>query len=195
MSRSLLLDGILAEDADAARAHVWTFDHAAVLGEARRRFLPGAGSAPKNAIRHARRDGLIRSIEPNDWRAAKLSRILRHLDLRFDASPSEAELVELCLQAEARAVALLKRLQGRGNPKKGIEPFAGDSVVDLARFVMRRMFEQLDQSFALKPIEERERIAADIAQRLAELPEDVRERIRSEAGLANLSAAALMRTG
>jgi hypothetical protein len=45
-----------------------------------------------------------------------------------------------------------------------------------------------------KPVEERERIAADIAQ-LAELPEDVQERIRSEAGLANLSTAALMRTG
>jgi hypothetical protein len=26
LSRSFLLDGILAEDADAARAHVWTFD-------------------------------------------------------------------------------------------------------------------------------------------------------------------------
>lgn len=195
MGRSLLLDGILAEDADAARAHVWTFDHATVFGEMRRRFLPGTGSAPKNPIRHARRDGLIRPIEPNDWRAAKLSRILRHLDLRFDASPSEAELVELCLQAEARAVALLKRLQGRGNAKKGIEPFSGNSVVDLARFVMRRMFEQLDQSFALKPVEERERIATDIAQQLADLPADVQERIWSEAGLANLSAAALMRTG
>jgi hypothetical protein len=78
---------------------------------------------------------------------------------------------------------------------KGIEPFQGDSVVDLARFVMRRMFEQLDESFALKPAEERERIAADIAKRIADLPENVRERIRSEAGLANLSAQALIRTG
>lgn len=195
MSRSFLLDGILAEDADAVRAHVWTFDHATVLGEVRRRFLPGAGSAPMNPVRHARRDDLILPIEPNDWRAAKLSRILRHLDLRFDAAPSEAELVDLCLQAEGRSVALLKRLQGRGNLKKRIEPFQGDSVLDLARFVMRGMFEQLDESFALKPTEERERIAADIAKRLADLPGDVRERIRSEAGLAKLSTQALMRTG
>jgi hypothetical protein len=40
-----------------------------------------------------------------------------------------------------------------------------------------------------------ERIAADIAQRLADLPPELRERIRKEAGVTELSAAALKRTG
>lgn len=146
-------------------------------------------------MRHARDDDLILPIEAGDWQAAKLSRILRHLDLGFAASPSEAELVDLCLQAEARAVALLTRLEGAGRAKQGVEPFTGSSVLDLSRYVLRRMFEQLDASFTRKPAEERERIAADIAQRLAALPEDVRERIRRETGLANLSADALLRTG
>ncbi|MEA2755850.1 MAG: hypothetical protein QOJ54_2139 [Aliidongia sp.] len=195
MAKSLFLEGVLAEEADAARAHVWTFDHATVFGEVRRRVTNGANTAPIDPIRHARDDDLILPIEPNDWRAAKLSRILWHLDLRFESPPTEAELVDLCLRAETRAVDLLVRLEGPKNAKKGSEPFSGGSVLDLSRFVVRRMFEQLDESFTRKPIGERERIAEDIAQRLATLPEEVRERIRIEAGLANLSAEALMRTG
>lgn len=195
MSRSVFLDGILAEDAEAARAHVWTFDHASVVGEARRRVFRGEESAPIDPIRHARDDRLVLPIEPDDWRAAKLARILEHLNLKFSGAPSEAEVVDLCMQAETRAVALLVRLEGPGHAKKGVEPFAGGSVLELSRYVLRRMFEQLDASFASKPPAERERIASDIARRLADLPDDVRERIRREAGLANLSADALMRTG
>ncbi len=195
MVKSVLLEGIIAEDADAARAHVWTFDHATVFGEVQRRVTKGANAAPTDPIRHARDDDLMLPIEPNDWRAAKLCRILSHFDLRFEAQPTEAELVDLCLRAEARAVDLLARLEGPGKAKNGSEPFRGGTVLDLSRFVVRRMFEQLDESFTRKPIAERERVAEDIARRLATLPEEVRERIRTEAGLANLSGEALMRTG
>ena len=129
MPRSLLLEGILSEDPEAARAQVWAFDHATVVGEvgrglgrlidAAQRKLPlvkpfaeivsGQLSrlAPSDAFRHARDDNLILPIEPEHWRAAKLGRILSHFNLRFAAEPSEAELVDLCLEAEARAVALL----------------------------------------------------------------------------------------
>jgi hypothetical protein len=195
MVKSVLLEGILAEEADAARAHVWTFDHATVFGQVQRRVTHGANAAPSDPIRHARDDDLILPIEPNDWRAAKLSRILRHFDLRFESPPTEAELVDLCLRAESRAVYLLARLEGPGRAKKSSEPFHGNSVLDLSRFVLRRMFEELDQSFTRKPIAERERIAEDIARRLATLPEEVRERIRTEAGLASLSGEALIHTG
>ncbi|GGF00962.1 hypothetical protein GCM10011611_03190 [Aliidongia dinghuensis] len=169
MNRTFLLQGILAENADAARAHVWTFDRATVFGEIKNRLWRGGGSVPRDPIRHARDDDLILPIEPDDWRAAKLGRILKHLGLGFSGPPSEAELVDLCLQAEARAVALLARLEGPGAAKKDGVPFSGKSVLDLSRYVLRRMFEQLDASFALKPVEERERVAADIAQQLADL--------------------------
>ena len=195
MSRSVFLDGILSEDAEAARAHVWTFDHASVIGEARRRIFQGEKAAPTDPVRHARDDGLMLPIEPDDWRAAKLARILQHLNLKFSGAPSEAEVVDLCMQAETRVVALLAQLEGPGCVKRGVEPFTGGSILELSRYVLRRMFEQLDASFASKPAAERERIASDIARRLADLPDDVRERIRHEAGLANLSVDALMRTG
>jgi hypothetical protein len=61
-------------------------------------------------------------------------------------------------------------LEGRGKRKNSAEPFVGDSIVDLSRFILRRMFEQLDEGFAHKPTEEKERIAANIAQRLAIYP-------------------------
>jgi hypothetical protein len=57
------------------------------------------------------------------------------------------------------------------------------------------MFDELDAGFSSKSAEEQERIAGDIARRLADLPENLQERIRREAGLADLSATALKRTG
>lgn len=84
MVESILLAGILAEEADAARAHVWTFDHATVFGEIQRRVTNGSNALPTDPIRHACDDNLMLPTEPNDWRAAKLSRILRHFDLRFE---------------------------------------------------------------------------------------------------------------
>jgi hypothetical protein len=217
VTRSLLLNGILAEDPEAARAQVWAFDHATVTGEIGRRVqqladhasrkLPlieplagviGSGfsqSAPSDPVRHARDDELILPIKPDHWRAAKLGRILNHFNLRFAAAPSEAELVHLCLEAEARAVTLLRSLAGSTSTKKGMEPFNGSSLTELSRWVLRRMFVELDDNFARKPLEEQERIAEEIAGRLAELPDDVRERIQREAGVAELSADALRRTG
>ncbi len=214
MPRSLLLEGILSEDAEAARAQVWAFDHATVAGEvgrglgrliaAAQRKLPlvkpfaeiVAGEllqlAPSDAVRHARDDDLILPIEPDHWQAAKLGRILSHFNLRFTAEPSEAELFDLCLGAEARAVALL----ASAHPiRKGTDPFTGTSVTDLSRYVLRRMFVELDATFTRKPPEEQERIAADLARQLAELPQHVRERIQREAGVSDLSADALKRTG
>jgi hypothetical protein len=215
--RSVLLEGILTENAEAARAQVWTFDHSTVLGEITKRvprladeasrrvpliepltrFLPTSFSerAPNDPFRHARDDNLILPITPTDWRAAKLGRLLGHFDLRFTSAPSEAALLDLCLEAEARAVALLTRLAGPGRSKKGVAPFEGGSVLDLAQYVLRRIFKELDQDFAMKPREEQEQIATDIARLLTELPPDLQERIRREAKLADLSAAALKKTG
>jgi hypothetical protein len=107
--RSLLLEGILAENPEAARAQVWTFDHATIAGEISRRVLrlaeqasqklplidPLVGSlagsfsqcAPSDSIRHARDDDLILPIGPPDWPAAKLGRILKHFHLAFAAGP------------------------------------------------------------------------------------------------------------
>lgn len=68
-------------------------------------------------------------------------------------------------------------------------------MVDLAQYVLRRIFKELDDSFASRPREEQEAIAADIAKLLIELPSDVQDRIREEAKLTELSAAALKKTG
>jgi hypothetical protein len=76
-----------------------------------------------------------------------------------------------------------------------IDPFEGGTAIDLTRYVLRRTFEELNDTFASKPREEQERVAADIARLLADLPADLQERIRRQAGLADLSAAALKRTG
>jgi hypothetical protein len=231
MTRSLLLEGILAENPEAARGQVWTFDHATVLGETGRHLLRLAEHAsqqlplvepllgrlsgsfskrvPSDPVRHARDDDLILPIEPESWRAAKLGRILRHLELRLTAAPSAAELLDLCLEAERRAAALLTRLTGPGRlkagllarftrpdrPKRLIDPFHGHSAIELARYVLRRTFEELDETFASKPREERERIAADIARLLADLPAELQDRIRKQAGLADLSVTALKRAG
>jgi hypothetical protein len=172
--RSLLLEGILSEDTEAARAQVWAFDHATVAGEvgrglgrlidATQRKVPlvkpfaeivsGELSrlAPSDAVRHARDDNLILPIQPDHWRAAKLGRILSHFSLRFAAEPSEAELFDLCLEAEARAVALLTSahpirkggkdadawlVDARGEVKPGVhtaDAFTGTSVTDLSRY-------------------------------------------------------------
>jgi hypothetical protein len=214
--RSVLLDGIVAENADAARAQVWTFDHATVIHEIGRRvpglvasasrklrfvepigrFIPAAFSerAPDDPTRHARDDNIILPITSTDWRAAKLSRLLSHFDLRRASTFSEVELLDLCLEAEARAVELMTRLAGPGQSKRGETPFEGTSVVHLAQYVLR-LFRELDEGFAVKPPQEQERIAADIAKLLSDLPAALQERIREEADLADLSAAALKKTG
>jgi len=62
--------------------------------------------------------------------------------------------------------------------RKGADAFTGTSVTDLSRYVLRRMFVELDATFASKPPEEQERIAADLARQLADLPQHVRERIQ-----------------
>ncbi len=183
------------EDAEAVRAQVWAFDHATVGGEVNRRLLRAQKEVPLDALRHARDDGLAIPMVQDDWRAAKLARMLKHFGLRFDGMPTSAELLDLCLEAEEKAVALLVQLQGPGKMAKGQAPFQGRDVGQLAQYVMRRLFEELDASFAKRPPEEQERIAADIARKLAELPDEVREQIRREAGVTDLSASALRRTG
>lgn len=217
MPHSALLDGVLAENAEAVRAQVWTFDHATVIGEigrhiprltdqaarklpfveAARCFIPAmlSESAPSDPVRHARDDSLILPIAGADWRAAKLGRLFNHFDLRFRATPSEAELLDLSLEAETRAVGLLSRLAGTTRSKNGPTRFEGSTVTELARYVLCRMFEELSENFASKPPDEQERIAASIAKLLIDLPPEVQERIRQEAKLPDLSAAALRKTG
>ena len=195
MIRSRLLDGLRTEDAEAVRAQVWAFDHATVGGEVNRRVLRAQKEVPLDALRHARDDGLAIPMVQDDWRAAKLARMLKHFGLRFDGIPTSAEVLDLCLEAEEKAVALLVQLQGPGKMAKGQAPFQGRDVGQLAQYVMRRLFEELDAGFAKRPPEEQERIASDIARKLAELPEEVREQIRREAGVTDLSASALKRTG
>ena len=195
MIRSKLLEGLQVEDAEAVRGQVWAFDHATVLGEVNRRVLRGQVEAPTDSIRHARDDGLVIPMDADGWRAAKLARVLKHLGVRFGSAPTGAELLDLCLEAEEKSVTLLSKLQGPGKAGKGQTPFQGRDVTQLAQYVLRRLFEDLDGGFAKKPPEEQERIAAGIAHALSELPEDVRERIRTEAGLSDLSTAALKRTG
>ena len=195
MIRSRLLDGLRGENAEAVRGQVWAFDHATVLGEVNRRVLRAAKAVPADAVRHAREDGLVIPLDDGGWRAAKLARIFRHLGIRFEYPPSAAELLDLCLEAEEKAVALLAKLQGPGKAGKGQVPFVGRDVLQLAQYVMRRLFDELDAGFAAKSAEEQERIATGILNTLAELPADVRERIRVEAGLAELSTGALRRTG
>lgn len=195
MISSKLLNGINVENAEAVRGQVWAYDHATVLSEVSRRVLRGQAEAPSDPIRHGRDDGLLIPLDADGWRAAKLARVLKHFALRFEAAPTRAELLDLCLEAEEKAVTLLAKLQGPGKAGKGHIPFQGRDVMQLAHYVLRRLFEDLDNGFGKKAPEEQERIAAEIARALSELPENVRERIRAEAGLADLSTGALKRTG
>ena len=195
MIRSKLLDGLRAENVEAVRGQVWAFDHATVLGEVNRRVLRSQTEMPSDPLRHARDDGLVIPMSADNWRAAKLARMLRHLSIRFDDAPTAAELLDLCLEAEEKAVSLLVQLQGPGKASKGQAPFQGRDVAQLAQYVMRRLFEELDAGFAKSSPAEQERIAAGILRALADLPKDVRERIRHEADLAEVSTDALKRTG
>ena len=132
MIRSRLLDGVRTESAEAVRGQVWAYDHSTVVGELNRRVLRNSSEAPADAMRHARDDGLVIPMSSDDWRAAKLARVLRHLGLRLSGEPSAAELVDLCLDAEGKAVALLRQLQGPRRFGKGREAFEGRDVSHLA---------------------------------------------------------------
>lgn len=195
MIRSRLLDGLRDEAAEAVRGQVWAFDHATVLREVKRRVFRAAKEVPADPVRHAREDGLVIPMDDGRWRAAKLARVFRHLCIRFEHAPTAAELLDLCLEAEEKSVALLAKLQGPGKAGKGQAPFVGRDILQLAQYVIRRLFDELDAGFAAKTTEEQERIAAGILHTLADLPANVRERIRVEAGLAELSTGALRRTG
>ncbi|MGC8475712.1 MAG: hypothetical protein ACP5NP_05095 [Acetobacteraceae bacterium] len=195
MPESVLLRGASVEDAEAARTQVWTFDRATVYQELRRVTVDRNRPPPTDAIRHAQDSGFVLPMTRDDWRAAKLNRILYHLELRFSDVPTAEELRELCLKAEQRAVALLSRLEGGKRKAAGEERFSGSTVMDLTRYVVLRVFRQVDATFARMPPQEKERAASEMARLLAEMPEDVRQRIRAESRLANLSADALSQTG
>ena len=195
MQESVLLHGATAEGAEAARTQVWTFDRATVYQELRRVTVRDNTSPPADATRHAQDSGFVLPMGGGDWRAAKLCRILHHLELRFTETPSTEELRELCLKAEQRAVALLSRLEGGKRKAGGEERFSGSTVADLTRYVVLRVFTQVDATFTRMAPAEKERAASEMARLLAEMPEDMRQRIRTESRLANLSADALSQTG
>ena len=144
---------------------------------------------------HARDDNLDWPIIEGDWRAAKLARLLNHFDLRLSRTPSAPELLDLSIVAESKAVELLARLEGNPKRKDGKDPFKGRTVVDLAGYVLRRMFVEIEATLAKKSLAEREAFAVELSKRLQALPDDVKEQIRSQAGLADLSDRALMQTG
>jgi hypothetical protein len=195
LARSLLLEGICAENPEAARAHVWLFDHATVVGEVGRWVMKTRKNAPNDSFAHARGDNLDWPMIEGDWRAAKLARLLNHFDLRLSRTPSAPELLDLSIVAEGKAVELLARLEGYPKRKDGKDPFKGRTVVDLAGYVLRRMFVEVEATLAKKSLAEREAFAVELSKRLQELPDDVREQIRNQAGLADLSDRALMQTG
>ncbi len=123
----------------------------------------------------------------DDWRAAKLARLLDHFGLRFSSMPSASELLDLSVVLETKAVELLTRLEGNPRRKDWRDPFKGRTVADLAGHVLRRMFIEIEATLAKKSQPEREAFAVDLSRRLQTLPDDVRERIRSQAGLTDLS--------
>jgi hypothetical protein len=148
---------------------------------------------------------MVPEEHPLDPFVRKLCRLADHARIKLDEPLAPAVLHDICLRIERDGVktlksadnrTILKRIQER-IPMLGAPPkkFEGESIDDLVRYVIRRTFEQLDQTYHTKSPEEQEQIAVQIADALSKLPEEEQERIVKATGLKDLTKETLVATG
>jgi hypothetical protein len=136
---------------------------------------------------------------PLDPQAMKLCRLLDNIGESISAAPNAAVLHDLGSHIERNAIAKLRGVNERSiadrlrRAKRG--GFDGETTEDLVRHVILNLFAELEASFKDKPREERERLAAQIADALNALDEDTLDRIKDAAQMHDFSTDALLRSG
>ena len=118
----------------------------------------------------------------------KLSaRIQEHLssELKFETKniTTIKELDELCISIENEAIKIQKKLS------KG--DFKGDSIEDLIKYSIEKMFNDLSKNFTKKNSEEQDNIVKEIIVVLREMPDDHKEKLQQELKVGELSEKAI----
>lgn len=195
MYHSTALHGLLSESPEAARAHVWLYDRANIYDSIYKLVARTSGSAPNDALEHARTDKFLLNPTDLDWTTAKICRVLQHYEVKWPGAISNGSIIPMFLDFEHKVLAAYQREYGPGNLKKGIAPFEGKTIDDMARYELNRVFRELGSKFDSKSAEERRKIAEQLYENLKDLPPDVQAKIRESTGIDRISIDAIMKSG
>lgn len=210
--RSAFLEGLVREPSSSLRQQVQAWDESDVLIQFLEKLVKtGERLAPTEWATHLRRFGASlvagqeaehvgRFTESLDPALMKLCRVLEHRGIAIAEEPSVSLLCDLALEAEGGTVEILRRTEAQGlvsrvfsgAPRPG---FQGATIEEAAAYTVKKLFDQLSESFDALPEPDRRKAAAEILEAVERLDPKTQAEIRRKLDIEKLSAEAFMRAG
>ena len=186
MINSVLLKGLLNQEPKTTTTQIALWEEMGIWKVAYKklRFKKNAIEEINKAIEE--KSNILHRVYGDD--PIELStRLQKHIfsQLKIDASNISTirELDELCLSVENEAIQLQKKLS------KG--EFKGNSIDELIRYTIQKMFDDLSSEFNKKSSNEQDNIVEQIFEVLKEMPDDQKKKLQQELNVPELSEQAI----
>ncbi len=121
--------------------------------------------------------------DPEELDSKLLKSICDHLAISTREIKSIGDLDDLGIEIETKVIELQKKITKN--------EFNGDSIPDLIKYNMEKMFENLKDEFEKKSKEEQEKIVTKVLDVIKEMPDEQKELLRSELKVDSISQDAI----
>lgn len=211
---SVFLDGLAREPATAVAGQIEGWDDSDVLWRLGKAVKSGGERLVPEQVQTAfsdlarqfpwsgpgREEGEpVRFDQPLDLRLMKFTRLCDHLGLPLSAPPTRPAINEIGARIEEAMVAILRRVDERSLSDrlrwKARTGFSGATVLEATQYTLTRLFEQLARDFDAMSVEERKRVAEQIADAIERLDPETQAMVRDRLDIDRIGADALLRTG
>jgi len=182
MINSLLLKGLVNQESKTTTTQIALWEEMGIWKVAYKklRFKKNVNEEINKAIEQ--KSNILHKVYGDD--PLKLSaRLQKHLfsQLKIETSNISTirELDELCISVENEAIHIQKKLS------KG--EFKGNSIEELIKYTIQKMFDDLSSQFSKKGSDEQDNIVEQIFEILKEMPDEQKEKLQKELNVSELS--------
>jgi hypothetical protein len=210
---SSFLEGLAREPSASVLQQVNAWDESDVLLKALstiqstgEKFLPAEARERIGELARKTSDGLgIRGsedfvfIDPLDPHLMKIARVCNHFGEMIAQEPGYAFLEHAALRVEKASIDLLLKSDERSiadrlrrRPRQG---FSGSSILDATRYILSKLFDQIQEQFESLSDEERRRAAEELVEAIDRLDPETQAQIRQRLDIDRLGAEALLKSG
>ena len=186
MINSLLLKGLVNQEVKTTTTQIALWEGIGIWSIAYKKLRYKKRAIEKINTDIEQKSKILNKVygnEPLKLSARLQKHLFSQLKLETEDISTIRELDELCISVENEAIELEKKLS------KG--EFKGDSIDDLIKYTIQKMFNDLSKNFTKKSSEEQDNIVKEIMEVLREMPDDHKEKLQHELKVEELSEKAI----
>jgi hypothetical protein len=190
--KSIIIDGLLKQGVDSSAVQMAMWENMTIWKVALRKLSSKISEEDEisNMIELERKKLLSSYSDPfspvktrksteQELGAVLLNTISKHLDIDTSRVKSIGDLDDIGVKIERRCIALQKELSKN--------EFKGNTIHDLIKYNMKKMFENLSKEFGKKSKDEQQKIAKNFMDVIEKMPNEQKEILRKELKVDSIS--------